>query len=261
MTESDRQFNEIVKALAALGVRPDAPLLVHSSVKSLGPLSIGLDGVIGALKESVREAPLLLPTLSYEGISWSRPVFDARTTPSCVGILPEYFRTLPGVRRSCHITHSVAALGDDDGDFVGEHHLDTTPGGPHSPFRRLADHDGQILMLGCGLKPNTSMHAIEELILPDYLFLNGVFSYEATDSMGVQRTLATRRHDFAATVQRYDRITEVLDPGTELREGRVLKAHCHLIQAHALWEKVYAAMKADPVRFVDRARQDSTRDQ
>ncbi|MFP6646122.1 MAG: AAC(3) family N-acetyltransferase, partial [Candidatus Latescibacterota bacterium] len=38
------------------------------------------------------------------------------------------------------------------------------------PLRKLRDLGGQLLFLGCGLRPNTSMHGVEELVEPPYLF-------------------------------------------------------------------------------------------
>ena len=51
-----------------------------------------------------------------------------------------------------------------------DHVQDNTPCGQNSPFNRLIENAGKILMIGCGLTPNTTMHAVEEYVRPPYLF-------------------------------------------------------------------------------------------
>lgn len=247
------QFRAFVSGLRAIGVRSGGPLLVHSSVRSLGPLDIGLDGIIAGLLQSINGGTLLLPALRYENVDWARPVFDARATPSCVGALAEHFRSMPETRRSLHLTHSVAAAGKRATEFVAEHRLDTTPVGPHSPFRKVAEAEGQILMLGCGLRPNTSMHGVEELVVPPYLFSDGLVRYRCVDADGNPVDLKTRTHDFRGFVQRYDRIATLLQEGREIRRGRILAADASLIAADALWNRGEKALRSDPFYFVQRA--------
>ena len=105
-----------------------------------------------------------MPALSYATVGPQSPLFNVATTPSCVGALSEYFRMRPGAMRSVHPTHSVSGAGRLAKDLLGEHIRSTTPCGPYSPFARLPEVGGQILFIGCGLNPNTSMHAVEERI-------------------------------------------------------------------------------------------------
>ena len=241
----------IPSALRTLGLPPGATLLVHASLRSLGPVDGGAETVVQGLLEAVGDqGTLLMPALSYETVSADNPVFDALTTPSCVGALPEYFRTRPGTLRSVHPTHSVCAAGCRAEEIIAGHELDTTPCGPHSPFHRLPQYDGWILMLGCGLKPNTSMHAVEELVEPPYLFKEPA-DYETTRADGVRTPMTVRQHDFSGWSQRYDRIACLLTPD-ELRVGPVLKARVQLINARALWRAARAALERDPLFFVQK---------
>ncbi len=243
--------DKVAKDLKALGVRPGGPLLVHSSIRSLGPLAGGLEGIVSGLLAALDGGTLLMPALSYALIDWTRPVFDLLHTGSCVGALPEFFRTRPGVVRSMHITHSVCGAGEGAADYLSRHQRDRTPCGPNSPFRRLAEANGQILMLGCGLGPNTSMHGVEETAAAPYLFRDGVFGYTAYDGCGKRRHLATRRHGFTGYTQRYDRVAELLDPVGALHTGGVKSARCHLIEAAPLWELCSRRIRRDPWYFVD----------
>lgn len=235
----------------ALGVRPGGALLVHASLRALGEMTDGAETAIAGLLEALGpEGTLLLPALSYESVSAAAPFFDVRATPSCVGALPEYFRTRPGTQRSVHPTHSVCAVGRLAGELLGEHGLSGTPCGPHSPFAKLPQVGGQILFIGCGLRPNTSMHAVEERIEPPYLY-GEVVEYQICLADGQPYRMRVRSHNFKGWEQRYDRVSQLLaEP--DLRRGKLLAADCHLVEAAALWPAALAALRADPLYFVDR---------
>ena len=123
----------IYEGALALGIVPGDALMVHSSLKSLGegftPADVieGLRGALGA------EGTLMLPALSYITCNAKHPVFDYYETKSCVGAIPEYFRTsVEGVLRSVNPTHSCCALGNNAEYLTSGHILDETPCGENS---------------------------------------------------------------------------------------------------------------------------------
>ena len=241
----------MAEALATLGVRREGTLLVHSSLRSLGPPPVGPETAIQALLEALGSGgTLLMPALSYETVSAENPFFDVANAPSCVGALTEYFRRRAGTRRSVHPTHSVCGIGPQARRLLGDHEQDRTPCGAHSPFFKLPAVAGQILFLGCGLKPNTSMHAVEELVEPPYLYAGWV-DYRVRLGDGTDTTMRVRRHGFSGWQQRYDRIDTVLT-GDGIRSGRVLSASCHLLEASVFWRAALATLKEQPLYFVDR---------
>lgn len=90
--------------LRLLGLGPGDTLMVHTAFRALGVRDP--EAVILALLDVLGDgATLLMPALSW--LQEPPDVHDTRATPSCVGFLPEYFRTRPGTRRSLHPTHSV----------------------------------------------------------------------------------------------------------------------------------------------------------
>lgn len=245
-----RILDRLTADLLALGVRPGGVLLVHSSLKSLGQAVDGPEIVIqGLLAALGPDGTLLMPALTYETVRSHNPVFDVRTTPSCVGAIPEYFRSREGTHRSLHPTHSVCAVGPLANELLGPHRQDSTPCGPNSPFHRLPDFAGQIFMLGCGLRPNTSMHAIEELVKPPYLFAAPI-TYTLIDEAGQIIQKKYTRHNFRGWTQRYDRVAEILT-SPALREGKILAAQSYLIAASVLRDSVLDALKENPLFFVD----------
>lgn len=236
--------------LHVLGVREGGVLLVHSSLRALGYVEGGPETVIQALLAALGpEGTLLIPALSYEYVTRRSPTFDVRHTPSNVGAIPEYFRTRPGTRRSVHPTHSVCAVGPRTGEMLDDHPLDDTPCGPYSPLHKLRNVNGQLLMLGCGLHANTSMHAIEELVEPPYLYADPI-TYRLIHADGHETTKTYRPHSFRHHEQRYDRVADVLNEPT-LHHGYVLAADVYLIDVPALWGAVLVALRCDPLCFVD----------
>ena len=244
----------IKNQLRGLGVTAGGVVLVHASMKALGRrVAGGPDAVIDALLAAVgRDGTLLMPALSYATVGPAQPRFDARETPACVGLLPEAFRRRPGVGRSVHPTHSVCGLGPRADEVLAEHAADRTPVGPRSPFAKLREVGGQVLMLGCGLGPNTSMHGVEELVEPPYLFRRAPVTFEVVDTAGRAARAEHRVHDFGGWAQRYDRVAALMPPGA-VRVGKVLGATCHLLDARAMWDAGYAALTADPLAFVEEA--------
>jgi len=148
--------DEIRAALDVLGVPRGVVLMVHSSLHQFGYIEGGADAVIDALLDAVGpEGTLAMPTLSC---SWvGRPPYDPATTPSRVGAVTEAFRKRPGVLRSPHPTHSVAALGPRAAEIVSGHTPDRPVFAPEGAFGRLYELDAWILML-CKLAANTTMH-------------------------------------------------------------------------------------------------------
>ncbi len=249
--DSERNAQQRIAAdLFSIGLRPGGVALVHSSLSSLGQVPGGAETVIQGLLQALGpQGTLLMPALSYEHANPAHPHFDVLRTPSNVGIIPETFRTRPGTQRSICPTHSVCGVGPLADVLLGEHHLDDTPCGPRSPYRKLPQHSGQIVFLGCGLRPNTSMHSVEEVVLPPYLF-GRTIAYDVMLADGTHRTQNCRRHDFRGWEQRYDRLGRLLD-GSALRYGTVMAAPVFIVETPAMWEAALAAYRSDLLYFVE----------
>ncbi|MCC7146069.1 MAG: AAC(3) family N-acetyltransferase [Phycisphaeraceae bacterium] len=251
MNEQD-VIRQMASQLKLAGVRAGGAILVHSSLKSLGQVPGGPESVVRGLLEAVGvEGTVLMPALSYASVGAFRPYFDVRHSPSCVGTIPEHFRRRAGTLRSVCPTHSVSGVGPRAEELLGGQQADVTPCGEHSPFRKLMHSGGQVVMLGCGLRPNTSMHSIEEIVGPPYLFKPEPIHYQVILADGREITMPLKAHDFVNTTQRYDRLEEVLGPG-ELRRGKVLAAEVWVIEAAAMLDKAVAALRKNPLFFVDR---------
>jgi aminoglycoside 3-N-acetyltransferase len=247
----EKNVQQISDDLLAAGLCRGGVVMVHASLRAMGTVIGGPETVIrGLLAALGPDGALLMPALSYETVTPTHPIFDVKMTGSNVGVIPEYFRNRADTRRSIHPTHSVCAVGKFSAEMLQNHQLDTTPCGPHSPFHLLPQYHGQILMLGCGLRPNTSMHAIEELVEPPYLY-DPPLQYKIILANGVQFEKAYRIHNFKGFEQRYDRV-ETLLAGADLKSGAVLQAPVWVIEAAALWQAALKALNQNPLFFVEK---------
>ena len=149
-------------------------VMVHCSVNDLEPTYTGdarqLLDVLIELCGSTRT--LAMPAFFFGGADGDaaayyrhKPVFDARRTPSQMGLLSELFRRRAGVRRSLHPTHSVCAWGPRAGELARTHHLAGTTFGTETPFSVMASIRTAIVGLGTDyFRCLTQVHAAEDLL-------------------------------------------------------------------------------------------------
>ena len=250
---------EFKEDLSRLGVRAGDTLMIHCSYKALGGIEGGAAAVFAAIEELLgAEGTLIMPAFSYDTVTYETPVFDVQNTPSCIGYLPEYFRTQEsGVVRSLHATHSCCAKGKRAAEFVADHELDATPVGPHSPIAKLAEADGKILILGSHPDHNTALHGVEEKAgAPYVLNREKQVTYQLITANGtIERP--SYRHYFHregySFAQCYARIIGLLSE-TECAHGNVLEAESYLMSSKAVWEKGVQKIKEDPYYFVERVK-------
>jgi len=167
----------IFDAFTAMGIRPGDILLVHSSMKSFGYVEGGPETVISALKSVVKDGTLVFPTLRSRQFYNAYRDWDIQNTPSDVGLLSETFRKSPGVLRSDQETHSVAAFGK-QAQYITEGHRTGRPRigvfgdlafGYNSPWQRMYEQNGKVVMIGVSMVYNTFKHFVEYCLVDDVL--------------------------------------------------------------------------------------------
>jgi aminoglycoside 3-N-acetyltransferase len=169
--------------LLALGVPAGRDLLVHCSLRRVGPAAGGPAALLAALRRVAGPAAtLVVPTGSAGNSTTSRafraatahlgptalaeyearmPGFDRLTTPSQgMGAFAEHVRRQPGARRSGHPQTSFAALGPRALEVTAVHDLDCHLG-PRSPLGHLYTAGAAILLLGVGYQACTALHLAE----------------------------------------------------------------------------------------------------
>jgi aminoglycoside 3-N-acetyltransferase len=118
---------ELAAGFRALGVAPGGTVMVHASVRAVGPVAGGPDQIHLALKDAVTDDGTLLMYAScpdgYDEVGRGvlsaaeeqeliekLPAFDAATARSARdnGALVELLRTYPGSRANDHVARFVA---------------------------------------------------------------------------------------------------------------------------------------------------------
>lgn len=164
----------------ALGIETGDRLLVHTRFSAFDYICGGPAALIAALQSALGPGGLLvMPTQTADlsdpanwvappvPESWwpviraETPPFDPARTPTVrMGVLPELFRTWPGVVRSDHPQVSFAAWGADAEALLAGHTLEAALG-DGSPLARLADAGAKVLQLGTDFSSMTAFHLAE----------------------------------------------------------------------------------------------------
>jgi aminoglycoside 3-N-acetyltransferase len=176
-------FDQLMADLRSLGLCWGQDLLIHCSLRKVGPVDGGAATLLAAIRAVAGpEATLVVPAETSLNSLTSRkfreataefdaeklaayvaamPGFDPASTPSDgMGAFAEHVRTRPAARRSGHPQVSFAALGPRSGDCTSVHDLNCHLG-ERSPLRWLYDADAAILLLGVGYAACTAFHLAE----------------------------------------------------------------------------------------------------
>lgn len=153
--------NTLAADLRKLGVTPGMNLLVHSSLRRIGPVAGGADAVIDALLDVLGPEGTLMMSAVSGNVNPGQPVFHVRDTPATVGTLVNVFMKRPGTVRSLHPVHSIAACGPKAEFFTAGHLEARTPWSPDSPYGKVMRNHGFILFLGTNFTCNSCLHALE----------------------------------------------------------------------------------------------------
>ena len=172
----------LVEALKGFHIEKDSILLVHSSLKALGPIDGGAETVIAALEETVSEGTLVFPTFASK--NWEH-VFEEwhMDRPSDVGYITEVFRKQEGSLRSDNPTHSVAARGKLAKTLTQDNLKEGPRPGPYgdyafahgSPFQKMYDSREKygvkcyVMFWGVTTSPMTFKHLIEHRWIEELL--------------------------------------------------------------------------------------------
>ena len=154
--------SQLLEDLRRLDVRAGDTILVHPSLHSLGPLANGPETILTALEQAVgKEGTVCVPAFAWNSTERQPEPFDVKTTPCRAGRLCDLFWRRPGVLRGEHPGHGLAAWGRHAERIVRDDR-------PYDAFdvRRafgtLYQLDAKIVIFGCGLSPNSTIHAAED---------------------------------------------------------------------------------------------------
>ena len=199
---------DLVRDLRGLGVRAGETLMLHASLRAIGPVEGGAGGVLDALDKAVGPDGTLLMILGavvdhewvnarpeeeraalLEGV----PPYDpeiALPLPE-VGYLAEAFRRHPGTRVNDNPSGRFAARGASVDALFRNAPWDDYYG-PDSPLDRLCRLGGRVLRLGASPDTTTVLHFAEYLAeVPDKRRVVRHYRVRGTDGAPVTRTVSS----------------------------------------------------------------------
>ena len=187
------------KQLADMGISPSDTVIIHTSMKAIGEVEGGPDGVLDAFCEYLQNGLFLVPTHTWDIVTPDNPVFDVRTSVPNIGLIPRRAAFRQGGIRSLHPTHSLWAYGEDAAEFVANEINADSPATTGFCWDKLADRQAKILLIGVKNNKNTFIHSIDERAkLPDRISRNG-FKVTITDYDGDNHQIVMRYHDCSKT--------------------------------------------------------------
>jgi aminoglycoside 3-N-acetyltransferase len=171
--------SRLVADLRRLGVREGAVAMVHTAMSSLGWVVGGSQTVVEALLECLGPGGTLCAQASWEDVpfgfdAWPErrrrayeaelPPFDPALSAAAPyeGRIPERIRTWPGACRSANPATGIAAVGAWASELTGDHRLDDGFGAG-TPYARVVEADGQVLLLGAPLHAISLLHHAESI--------------------------------------------------------------------------------------------------
>ena len=256
--------SELAAGFRELGVAAGDIVMVHASVRSVGPVAGGPDQIHLALKDALTDAGTLimyascpdgyddvgrghLPPAVERAIIDKQPPFDAFTAKAQRdnGALVEFLRSYPGSLVNNHVARFVV-WGHHAEYLISQQPWDYAFG-RGSALERFVELDGKILLIGCDHDNVTFLHYAEHIVdIPGKriarfevpLLENGERVWKEmaevdTSDQGAHPNWPPRF--FAQIVNAYL-------AGTRNRGRRVGNAHCFLFDARGVLELALAQM-------------------
>lgn len=234
---------DILLSLDLMDIKKGDMLLVHSALSSIGHVDGGADTVIDALLESVgKEGTVVMSTLT----GWFEP-FDADNTPSAVGMITEKFRLRGNAFRSLHPVHSVAAIGKHAEYITAGHEKCETGCGAGTPYYKIRDLGGKVMLLGVDMDRNTIMHSLEEEINALYL---RTLDIPAPTYINDHENKKYTLRKFPPGHRDFIRLTPILRRRESIIEGKIGDAAVKIMEVRKLFEIGLEVLTQDPLFFI-----------
>lgn len=179
MSEQIHTRRTLAAQLRAIGLGAGDSVMVHAALRSVGRILGGPDALIEALHDAIGPSGTILVYTDWSD-DYHDLLDDDGTVPAELrddippfcpassrarranGAIAELVRTRPGARRSANPGAAFAAIGGRAGWFTADHALDYGYG-ERSPFAKLVQARGRVLMLGAPLDTMSLLHHAEHL--------------------------------------------------------------------------------------------------
>lgn len=241
--------------LREMGLRQTDALMLHSSMKAIGEVEGGADTVLDAFMEFLSGGLFMTPAHTWAQMNESHSCFDPETEPACVGIIPNLFLKRPGVVRSLHPTHSIAAFGSAAAEYVRGEENCTTPCTPGGCWDRLKDIQAKILLAGVTHIRNTFIHSIEEVLEVPERFTPQPSAFQIKLPGGGLKQVFVYRHYNPHTdhiSESFDKLSQAFYDMGAARKVAFGDAECILCDAEKLFDVTCRVLSHEPNCLMER---------
>lgn len=170
---------DIATNLEMLGVRSGSTVMVHSSLRAIGPLLNGPQTLFDSLCSVIGEAGTIMVYTDWiapyeamldadghlpDDMKGEVTPFDHITSPAARdhGVFVEWVRQRAGANRSANPGASCAAIGK-HAHYLTADHPQNFGYGMNSPFGKFTALDGDVLMLGAPKDTASILHHAEQM--------------------------------------------------------------------------------------------------
>ena len=158
---------ELLRQLEQLHTPKGAIVLMHSSLRSIGKVEGGAEGLLDMLIEHfTRDGGLFcVPTHTWHNLG-KEITLDMDSDESCLSAFAGVaIRDGRGIR-SENPCHSMVVFGDREKAeaFVQGEPFVSTPTAPESCYGKLIEMGGFVLLAGVGQNKNTCLHTVDEML-------------------------------------------------------------------------------------------------
>lgn len=154
---------DVCRMMEEFSIPKNAKVIIHASLRSVGGIEGGADGLIDALKSYLSDGLLLVPTHTWKTVNRENPLYDVKRTPPCIGALADAAAFRRDGFRSLHPTHSMTGFGRSAEKYLSGEENAKTPAPVGGALSRLAEEDGYVLLVGVGLEQNVFLSAVDEM--------------------------------------------------------------------------------------------------
>ncbi len=248
---------DIIRQLEAMNAPRDKMVMLHSSLRAIGKVAGGAEGLLDILIEYfTKEGGLLcIPTHTWHNLD-REITLDMKSDDTCLGAFSSVaIRDGRGYRTESP-THSVVIFGDRKkaeeaakGEVFAK-----TPTAPETVYGKLYELSGYVLLVGVAQNRNTYLHTVDEMLKIPNRMENKAIPVAIKKENGdvVKRELSLFFTDYTEDIS--DRFIKYDTPFRYhgcITDGFLGNAPCQLCDARKMKEvveEIYKNAKDDPLK-------------
>ncbi|QDF29511.1 AAC(3) family N-acetyltransferase [Halarcobacter anaerophilus] len=181
----------------------NSDIIIHSSTSNIGKIEGGTKELTNLIisKIDLSSYTLLAPALSFLGSQKeyleNLDSFNLQEAKNAMGNISNMIMKKDNCKRSFHPSHSVIAIGKNVNYYISDHEKGKTPFSGSSPYSKITNNNGKILMFGVNLNSVTNFHVYEDMLeeyLPFDVYLKNIYKIDSENN-GKNLVIEVKAHN------------------------------------------------------------------